>query len=89
MLNKIENDASVTYVSIDINEYDRSRIKVYYVKGDIGFDGTLIKYHSGRAEEYEFEPSYFDDKESEDYYDNNWEKVEEEILNEFYNKLNQ
>ena len=70
-------------VKINI-EKDGSATKVYYVKGNIGFDGILRKYHTGRDYEYEFEPSYFNDKESESYYDKNWESIEEEILVKFY-----
>ena len=46
---------------------------------EIEFSGSLNMYHSGRSEEYEFEPSWFSDQESEDYYDRNWEKVEDQI----------
>jgi len=62
----------------------RSTIKVYYVNGNIGFDGRLKEYHSGIGWQMEFEPDNFDDKESEDYYDENWERIEEEIVDEFY-----
>ena len=76
-------------INMDETEIDIDKegdvIKVYYVKGDIGFDGRLRKYNSGRADEYEFEVSYFDDEESEAYYDANWESIEAEILNKFYN----
>jgi len=75
-------------INMDETEIDIDKegdvIKVYYVKGDIGFDGRLRKYNSGRAIEYEFEPSYFDDEESESYYDENSDSIEKEILNKFY-----
>jgi hypothetical protein len=86
VLEILSRGGGVDKPEISIHEEGKT-IKVYYVKGDIGFDGRLLKYHSGRAEEYEFEPTYFNDKESEEYFDNNWEKVEEEILNEFYEYL--
>ena len=34
----------------------------------------------------EFEPDGFTDKETEEFYDNNWEDIEEEILHEFYKR---
>jgi len=49
----------------------------------IEIEGTLIPFHTGRSEENQFEPSYFTDDESEKYYDDNWEKIEDEILNKF------
>ena len=59
------------------------KISVYYVMNDIEIEGTLNKYHSGRATEYDFEPYYFADKKSEKYYDEHWEDIEEEILDTF------
>lgn len=71
-------------------DIDKKELKVNYQKeingNTIEIEGKLIPYNSGRAKEYKFEPSYFTDSESEEYYDNNWENVEEEILNVFYGK---
>jgi len=53
----------------------------------IEIEGSLNPYHTGRSEEYNFEPDYFMDNETEQYYDNNWEKIQDEILNQF-NKMN-
>lgn len=47
-------------------------------------EGLLIPYSTGRAVEYTFEPFYFDTPETEQYYDDNWENIEEQILEEFY-----
>ena len=61
----------------------------YSVKIDdqeIEFSGTLKPYHTGRDEEYEFEPGYFTNEASEKYYDDNWDKIEEQILDAFYMK---
>lgn len=52
------------------------------IEGEIS--GSLKPYHSGRAWEYEFEPSWFDQEWTEDYYDTNWEAIEEEVLKKFY-----
>ena len=64
----------------------------FYVNYQITIDGKLIEiegilnqFGTGRSEEHEFEPTYFMDDETEQYYNNNWEKVEDEILNKFYN----
>lgn len=43
-------------------------------------DGILNPYNTGRNTEYKFEPSNFLDDETEQYYDNNWENIESEIL---------
>jgi hypothetical protein len=59
----------------------------FLLAGDIKeIEGTLNPYHTGRDTEYEFEPSYFADKETEDYYGENWEEIEDEIIEEFYKK---
>ena len=44
------------------------------------FSGELTSYNSGRSIEYEFNPSFFIDDESEEYYNDNYESIEEEIL---------
>lgn len=49
----------------------------------IEFEGTLEPYDSGRDIDYEFEVGYFTDKVSEEYVDNNWEDIEEEIFKKF------
>jgi len=49
------------------------------------FSGSLIPYKTGRSEEYRFEPSWFMDEESENFYEENWEDIEEQILNKFFN----
>ena len=49
--------------------------------GDIfELEGYLEQYHSGRATEYEFQDSYVSD---EDYYHENWEMLEDYILDKF------
>lgn len=62
--------------------------KVYYYFEQDGlsfeFDGSLKPYHTGRDYDYEFEPSWFADDESEEYYSENWENIEEQILQKFY-----
>jgi hypothetical protein len=46
-------------------------------------EGELSQYSSGRADEWEFEPTYISD---DDYYAENWEIIEEYILDRFVNK---
>lgn len=53
----------------------------------IEIEGTLIPYHTGRSMEYEFQPGYFMDEDTEQYYDENWEDIEEEILSKFYGDI--
>ena len=74
-------------MDIEITELDK-----FHVNYQITIDGKLIEIEgilnqlgTGRSEEHEFEPTYFMDDETEQYYNNNWEKVEDEILNKFYN----
>jgi hypothetical protein len=68
-----------------LNSRNKYHVNYQLMDGDnlIEIEGQLNPYHSGRAEEYEFEPTYFSDTHSEEYYDNNWERVEDEILDKF------
>jgi hypothetical protein len=47
---------------------ENSSIKVNYLVDDIEIEGKIIKY----SFDYEFQPSWFADKESENYYSENW-----------------
>lgn len=83
-------------ITITKNEEDERRpesgkkpsysVDYVYTEGDsmIQFSGSLNPYHTGRDTEYEFEPSWFQDDESEQYYSENWEEIEDEILGKFY-----
>lgn len=72
----------------DLKRHGQTKYDVDYVYTEddtmIQFSGSLNPYHTGRDYEYEFEPSWFHDKESEQYYNENWEDIEEEILEKFY-----
>lgn len=46
----------------------------------IEIEGNLKSYNTGRSEEFEFEPTDYNDSDSEEYYDNNWEDIEEDIM---------
>ena len=66
-----------------------TRYNVIYRKNvdgiDIEIEGVLKPYHTGRAVEYGFEPGY-NEPESEKYWDENWEAVEDEIRDKFYSQ---
>lgn len=49
-------------------------------------EGTLKPKNIGRSVEYYFEPDDYTDRASEDYYDENWEDIEDEILKTFNEK---
>jgi hypothetical protein len=49
-------------------------------KNFLQFTGYLNKRNDGRGDFYEFETSWFCSKEAEDYYDENWENIEKQIL---------
>jgi hypothetical protein len=90
-----ENSSSIKEVIVITKQETDERSnkkenKKYDVNYQITVDGTLfeiegelVPYNSGRAEEYKFEPSQFDDKETEEYYDEHWEEIEEQILKKF------
>jgi hypothetical protein len=66
--------------------YDVNYLVNFPNKEFIELTGTLKPYHTGRDYDYKFEVDYFADQEEENYYDENSEKIENEILNKFYNK---
>lgn len=72
------------------NRKDKKTYHVNYafmLAGDIKeIEGTLLPYDSGRGIDYEFDSDYFTDKETEEYYDENWEDIKDEIMNKFYKK---
>ena len=58
---------------------------VDYVLGDVQISGRITTFHTGRCQEFSFEPSWFIDSNSEEYWNNHWEDIEQEILdNEFF-----
>jgi len=89
--NFINTDATIEITPQEIDErgergkYTHKRYNVIYLIDEHGIEitGTLIPYGTGRTIDYEFEPDKFLDSESRKYWDNNWEDVEEEILNSF------
>lgn len=52
----------------------------------IEIEGDLKPFHTGRSVEYGFEPGYFDDSNAENYWDQNWETIEDEIREKFYSQ---
>jgi hypothetical protein len=85
---------SVSNVTIDINLKDadeRSPLKkdpIYDVIYSFNLNSELLELSGyltkGPSGNYEFDPSWFSDNEAENYYDDNWDKIEEEILQKFY-----
>ena len=51
-------------------------------KSFLEIEGRLNTYNTGRCEEYSFEPSWFSGTDSEEYYSNNWEAIEEIVINQ-------
>lgn len=88
-IRKFDEGGNVDELEIEF-EKENGRIMVEYSlkmgEDEIEISGRLIPYNTGRSEEMEFEPSYFTDEKSERYYDNNWERIEEQILNAYYTK---
>lgn len=83
------NDDMDKNVEIVFNDFDNGRFYVnYLVKFKFGFieiDGYLHPYDTGRGVNYEFRPGIdSDDDEAQEYYDENYEDIEQEILDEFY-----
>ncbi len=70
-------------ISVTKSETDDSYDVIYtitVVDETFEFTGKATSYDSGRGVFYEFNPTFFLDDESEKYYDDNYESIEEEIL---------
>ena len=86
-----QNNIEISISKIEPDERsNRKQVNKFHINYQITIGGKLMEiegilnpYHTGRSEEHEFEPIYFMDDETEQYYNNNWEKIEDEILNKF------
>lgn len=90
-----ESESSETEITIEGIEPDERAPRIkrdksyevsYKTKQDgevIHIEGDLVPFNTGRMIDYKFEPGFFVDKESEEYYDENWEEIEEEIMKKF------
>lgn len=87
MKNLLKNNIEIEISKIESDERsNRKSVNKFHVNYQITIgnklmeiEGILNPYHTGRSEEYEFEPTYFMDDETEQYYNNNREKIEDEI----------
>jgi hypothetical protein len=73
---------------------NKTKIK-YHVNYQITVDDNLMEiegdlkpYNTGRSDEFDFEPTYFMDDETEEYYDKNNEDIKKQIMNHFYASKN-
>ena len=89
-----EDFANTPIIEIRKNEQDprapqkgEASYHVNYQINDIEIEGDLRPHHTGRSVEYGFEPGYFTDSASEEYWDNNWETVEDQIREKFYSQI--
>jgi hypothetical protein len=85
----------IEFTEQDIDERAERKKKVhtydvsYHTTVDgilVEITGTLSPFESGRATEYEFQTSHFNGSTEEKYYDDNWEKIESDILDAFGNR---
>ena len=92
------NDMFGTDIQIIKNEPDerspRNQDISYHVNYQKSVDGEIIEiegdlrpHHTGRSVEYGFEPGYFTDKVAENYWDENWETIEDEIRDKFHQMI--
>lgn len=64
----------ITFYGLNVNYTINTGLDI------IEIEGRLRPYNTGRCEELEFEVGTFSDDISEGYWDENWEKISEEIL---------
>lgn len=82
----IDDDTDTLKIEIEYDE-DTDSYEVEYEFDGIEIYGVLEKYYTGRDNQYEFKPSYFEDTRAEEYYDENWEDINDEILSVFHSKF--
>ena len=68
-------------ITITPSGKDRYDVEYTVQFGDtlIELNGELVPFNDGRHIDHEFEIGWFQDKESEEFYDYNWEMVEDQI----------
>ena len=89
-----ENNVEIEITKIEHDERsNRKPVNKFHVNYQIivngelmEIEGLLLPYHTGRSEEHTFEPTSFIDDETEEYWENNWEEIEDEILSKFSNE---
>lgn len=67
---------------ITITPNDDNTYNIDYQLNEIELNGTASPYNTGRCIEYNFEISYFNSDEDEEYYDDNYEDIEVQVLSE-------
>lgn len=63
--------------------FNEEESDITYEVDDLEIYGHLEPYSTGRTIAYRFVPDWFSNTTASDYFDANWENIEEEILKEF------
>lgn len=83
-LNEFINENMSSNTEIEIVKQSKDNYFVnYQTMDDIEIEGNLVMFNTGRSKEFKFEPSYIQ-PEYQEYYDDNWESIEDEILSYFW-----
>lgn len=84
--NDMEKNIEITFTQLDKGRFYLTYL-IKYKFGFIEINGYLKPYDTGRGVNYEFEPDInSDEDEAQEYYDEHWEEIEQEILDKFYKK---
>jgi hypothetical protein len=95
VINDLMNKPQIQITAVESDERSNKKHQQTYnvnyqknVDGDIiEIEGTLNPYQTGRNTEYRFEVRYFSDELAETYWNENWENIDEEIQDKFYQSL--
>ena len=76
-------------IDLKLSEEKHPEVCVIIVEDGVSmqFSGYLIRYHTGRDDVYNFEPDWYMDRKSEDYYDEHRESIDKLIIERFENEL--
>lgn len=84
-----DGDEIITVSENDVRNFgkDKNVESVIYTKDGFEIELSMTPVDTGRNEDWNVEPTYFSDAESEAYWDSNWEDIQEEVVNLLYELL--
>lgn len=87
---KYNNPPQITITKDVPDERSNNSNEYYNVNYQVTVNGMLIEIEGIISQiqgNFQFEPTSFTNNGSEEYYDNNWENIEDEILTKFNNEF--
>ena len=74
----------ITITREDYQSNIKVSIQITSCGNEMEIEGRLNSFNTGRCDEFEFEPTWFDDDATSDFYDENSEKIEQAVFDTAY-----